>query len=226
MRPILIIDTETTGLDPSTSRLVEVACAVYSIEHRALIRARSWLIAGDTNEAEPVNGISPELLKHGVPVEDVMRQVYGIAIKECEAVVAHHAAFDRKWFSPEIQLLPWACSCHDMQWPRYSSSRSLTSLALAHGVGVIAAHRALDDVLTLARLFDRAAELGADIPTMIARAMRPKSRFVADAPRSMNDVLKAHSFCWDSIRREWWRRMPDEEAQHLPFTVRKAEPQE
>lgn len=222
MKTLLVVDTETSSLDPKTGHLLEVAAAVWSVEHRALVRARSWLVQAPANPAVAVNGIPESLLPRGAEAGDVMRQVYAVAIKECDAIIAHNADFDRAWFTPEIQRLTWICSCDDIDWPRGASSRSLTALALAHGVGVADAHRALPDVLTMCRLLERAGEL-ADLDLMLMRTQRPKARFVANLPREKNDLLKEHRFRWDPHRREWWRRMFVEDSAELPFSVMKVD---
>jgi len=217
---ILVLDVETSGLDAAKDRVIEVAAAVYSLEHRAMVRARSWLIAGETNEAESVNGIPPALLSKGIDFDVVSRSIREIASRECQAIVAHSADFDRKWFSPDVQALPWVCSMRDLTWPRSATSKSLVALALAHGVGVSAAHRALDDVMTLVRVFERAQELGADVPAMIASALRPKVRVVSLAPFEDRERVKAAGFEWNAAKREWWRKMPAEDVAALPFAVR------
>jgi DNA polymerase III epsilon subunit-like protein len=218
VRTLMILDTETSSLDPSSGQLLEVAVAVWSVEHASLVFARSWLIYADDNPAVAVNGIAPELLRRGVGLEGVMTDVGEIFdTNACDAIVAHYADFDRKWFTPEIQALPWACSCNDMAWPRLSSSRGLTSIALAHGVGVVAAHRALDDVMTLARLFERGVELGADVGEMVAQALRPKVRVVALTSFEERQIVKAHRFSWDASAKVWWRNMAEEDVAALPF---------
>lgn len=217
---LLILDVESSSLDPSTGQVLEVGTAVYSVEHRSLIRARSWLVAAESNAAESVNGIPPALLANGVDFDVVQNNVYAIAIKECSHVVAHGASFDRKWFRPDIQRLPWVCSMREMDWKRKPTSKSLVALALAYGVGVSAAHRALDDVMTLARTFERAAELGEDVAALITRASRPKVRVVSLASFEEKEIVKAAGFYWDSARKEWWREMPAEELASLSFPYR------
>lgn len=217
---LLILDTETDSLDPKTGHLLEVAAAVWSVDHRTLIRARSWLVQAPSNAAIAVNGIPEGILSRGVERAEVMRQVYAVAIKECSVLVAHNAEFDRAWFAPEIERLNWVCSCDDIEWPRKTTSRSLTALALAHGVGVVSAHRALDDVLTLVRLFERAAELGADLPAMLARAQRPKGRYQALVSYDDRELAKAAGFHWDGTTKAWIRTMAKDDVSALGFKVR------
>jgi DNA polymerase-3 subunit epsilon len=220
MKRILIIDTETTGLDETAAQVIEVAIAIYSVEHRSLVRARSWLVSGETNAAEAVNGIPSGMLSQGIDFSVVNATVHNIAVKECDAIVAHGADFDRKWFSPDVQRLPWVCSMRDLDWRRKPTSKSLVALALAYGVGVSAAHRALDDVMTLVRTFERAAELGEDIAALLARGARPKVHVVSLAPFEQKDEVKAAGFAWDAGRKLWTRKMAADDVAALPFAVR------
>ena len=56
---LLLLDTETSSIDPDTGHPLEVATAIYSVEHRSLTRVRSWLVQAPGNDAEPINGIPP-----------------------------------------------------------------------------------------------------------------------------------------------------------------------
>jgi DNA polymerase III epsilon subunit-like protein len=89
-------------------------------------------------------------------------------------IVAHNADFDRSFVSPALRALPWADSMSDIDWGRGKVGGSLTALALAHDVGVVSAHRAMADVDVLVRTFQAAQRLGADLPAMLTRALRPK----------------------------------------------------
>lgn len=230
MDTILILDSETTSLDPSTGRLVEVGVATFSVKHGKHIRARSWLVRGETNEAEEINGIPAELLSLGDERESVMRMVHSIAVRESSAIVAHGADFDRQWFTPEIQKLPWICSCEDIVWPKRSPSRALSAVAIAHGVGVVDAHRAGPDVATLVRLFERVHEMGTDVAAMLAHASRPKVLVAADTPKpwdigkdeyeAIKASIKDAGFRWDDPSKTWQRRMVREDIGTLPFAVR------
>lgn len=61
MKNILLLDTETTGTDESAV-CIEVAVALYSVEHAAVTRSYSSLIQHGTNEAEHINRIPVGLL--------------------------------------------------------------------------------------------------------------------------------------------------------------------
>jgi DNA polymerase III subunit epsilon len=225
MSVLALLDVETTSLDPSSGHVVELAIGLFSIEHRSLVRSRSWLIAAPPDavaETEHVHGIPPALVKaRGGPFDAVCKMLHAIFMKEVDVVCCHNAAFDIAWLPPYLQKAkPVVCSCDDLVWPRPSTSRSLTALALAHGVGVLSAHRALDDVLTLARLFERAAELGADVEAMIRHGLRPKATFVANVSYDDREKAKAAGFRWEPKTKLWTRRMARDDVSALDFPVR------
>jgi DNA polymerase-3 subunit epsilon len=109
----------------------------------------------------------------------------------------------------------------DLPWDGHS--RKLVEIALAHGVGVSSAHRALTDVDVMARLLTRLRERGADLPALFRRAARPKALFYAVVPYERRQVAKDHGFRWDEAKhgKNWFRTMPVEDAAALPFPVRR-----
>lgn len=218
---LLMVDTETTGTDESKDSLIEVALCGYDVQANAIIEVRSMLVRGWTNAAEHINGIPPFLLQHAGEAADV-HDLVELEANGFDFLVAHNADFDRKWFRPALRdSSRWVCSCNDIEWPNAGTgSKSLASLALAHGVPVAHAHRAFDDVLTLARMFQRIAEKGHDVATIVRKAARAKQRYVSLAPFDQRDVVKAHGFRWDPTAKVWWRNMPPDDVNELPFKVR------
>lgn len=222
LETVLILDTETTGVDDSAV-CVEVACILYSVTHAAPIRSFASLIRADSNPSERVNGIAPALLTSASEPRWVWTIVDAMA-EQAGAIVAHNAEFDRRFVPHGADHgRPWICSCDDLQWPRASDSRSLVALALAHGLGVASAHRAMTDCDTLARLFSRVAEMGQDLGAMLARGLRPKAKFQALVSYDTNHMAKAAGFRWDPDAKRWWRTMAIEDAEALAFKVRRIE---
>lgn len=208
MKPIAILDLETTSLDPKTGEIIEAAVCMFDVDLGHIITARSWLVdTGNGNAAEAINGIPSRLMLRGDTLADVMHALKVVGMG-AECFVAHNAEFDRSWLDDATQkAAPWVCSMSDIEWPRQGTGKVLTSIALAHGVGVVAAHRALDDVLTLARVFERCAEMGHDLPAMLTKAMLP--RVVVQAIVSYDDREKAKSagFSWDGATKRWTKRV-------------------
>lgn len=243
MKTLAFIDTETSDVDEQKGgRLLEVGLVLWSVPHRAVIRSRSWLVKGATeNAAQAVNGISPGLVALGYDLEDVDRQVHS-TLTSADAAVAYNVDFDRKWFSRGVQeCKPWLCGMDDFDYPRGGGGKKLVEVALAHGVGVVEAHRALTDCLTMARVFERVAELMdvgdvvqtgdlADRPSFdawLAAAARPRALFEVVGPNDGHkDAASALGFRWvkDAEGKKWLgmrKRLAIEDAKTMPFPVRR-----
>lgn len=239
MKRALIIDTETTGLDPSKHAVIEVAAIVYDLDHATYTDCFSTLLPADSNEAEAINGIPEAVLREAGSLSLAPADTWG-SIRQiasmADVILAHNAEFDRAFVQigtggplrrgsgegsisgPEI---PWVCTKDDIAWPKqFNQGMSLVPLALAHGLGVGSAHRAMDDAMLIARLLMRVAEMGVDLQELIARGMRPKIRVVSMAPFSDRETVKSYGFRWSPERKVWWRNMPEDDIGSLPFQCR------
>lgn len=228
MKTILLLDTETTGTDDAAV-CIEVAVALYSVEHAAVVRSYSSLIRAESNAAESVNRISAALLREAPLADNVWPGIEKLG-RGVDAVVCHGTEFDRRFVPAQILAdVPWICSMSDLAFPRGKGGReSLVSLALAHDIGVASAHRASADVDILARLLTRVHDMGVDLVPFLRRGMRPKAVFVV-ADRGFDEARNAlatvNGFEWDKPRapRQWSRNMAIEDAATLPFDVRRIE---
>jgi DNA polymerase-3 subunit epsilon len=221
MDNILILDTETTGLIPGTDHAIEVAVAIYDLEHACMVRSFSSLIESDTNPAEPINNIPVGVLATAYMRESVWGEVLDWA-SVTDAIVAHRAEFDYGFSPAALQKAkPWVCSKFDLKWPKQTRlGGGLVPLALEHGLGVATAHRAMSDVELLCRLFTRAHELGEDLRAMMAYGMRPKAKIEALVSFKEKDLAKAAGFQWDGDQKTWTRTMAIADAEALPFKWR------
>ena len=218
IRHVALLDTETTGLDRQTDRCIEVAVMLYDLEHAQPVASYASLIRGaESNAAQSANGIPPAMLPRAQEPDVVWRAVKWI-IDPASVIIAHRAEFDRQ-FVPELGK-PWVCSKVDLKWPGRMRGDHLVQLALGLGLGVASAHRAMADVDTLARILTRVAEKGHSLEQLILQALRPKLRYVSLAPFEQREIVKAHGFMWDAERKQWWRDMPPEDVEELPFPVR------
>jgi DNA polymerase-3 subunit epsilon len=217
----LIIDTETTALTPDEGVCIEVACILYDLELAAPIASYSMLCRAESNAAESINGISPALLARGIPAPFVWSSVNDCAAK-AEVVLAHRADFDRQWVPSApatlnyLHELPWVCTKFHVDWPKSKLGDGLVHVALAHGVGVTSAHRALTDCDILSRLLTRVAETTPLVP-LIKHAMRPRVKLEAIAPFDEKQKVKDAGFAWDADKNQWWRDVPLDEVAALPF---------
>lgn len=219
---IIILDTETTGPDPETCALVELAWATYHLDH-GLVDARSILVdPGEGAEVPDVVGIDAGMARgHGWRAAVAVRKLDAVATGPI--YVAHNAGFDARVVerhdADDVADRRWVCTYRDIEWPL--GNRSLNETAISHGVGVVSAHRALDDVMTLVRLHDAVRGMGHDLRAMYARAMAPRVRCVARVGYDDRQQAKDAGFAWDGERREWWRAVVADEVdafvEALPF---------
>jgi DNA polymerase-3 subunit epsilon len=225
MKNVLIFDVETSGLDRDSDEVIEVGYVLWSVEHGTIVECYSSLLIGDSNAAEPFNAIRPEALSVGGDPE-IAWTIVGQVSQQADLVLAHQADFDRAFVmreagryegAAELSRLPFVCTIEDFLWPVASASKSLVSIALAHGVAVTSAHRAVNDCLLLARLLERVDHVDDLLHLALQRASRPKAEFIARTPYQQKDLVKAAGFHYNGT--VWSRYMAVEDAEKLPFEV-------
>ncbi len=222
---IAIVDTETTGMDHARDRVIEIGVVLVNIDHAAVVSCFSSLIRDDGQppDSEKINRIPSSLL----PLAPEPLQVWGQVrryVDASKAICAHNADFDRAFVPEDIRnSKPWICTQDDLSWPNAGDGKSLISIALAHGVGVSHAHRALTDCMLIARLFERLKESGVDLRAFLRRGLRPKAKFKALVSYDTNHLAKAAGFRWTPDRKMWLRSMAIEDTKALPFQVQKIE---
>lgn len=225
MDQVLIIDTETTGLDPEKDHCIEVAAIRYSLLSECMIGTMSTLINSvESNQARSVNRIPDSAVVAGEVPEAAWSSLAHIG-KGCDAVLAHNADFDRS-FIPASTLsdVPWICTMDGVPWPLQTKpGASLVVLALEHGLGVVDPHRALNDCLLLARLLTRCADLGIDLNMLLAPGLRPRALFQAVVSYDDKEKAREAGFRWDAATKRWLRKLAIEEAGLFPFPTRQVD---
>jgi DNA polymerase-3 subunit epsilon len=222
---LLILDTETTALDPAQGRCLEVGAILFAVAERAVLSQVSFLLPVAANPAEAINGIPAAVTRLSQPWQAGL-QFFSAMLEAADAVLAHNAAFDRQWFGidplPPVEK-PWICSMEDIRWPeelRLKANPSVRDLALAHGVPVWAAHRALTDCIYLAQVFERRP----DLEHLLTAAMEPRALFRAQVSYADRHLARAAGFRWNEpVAGAWSRRLTEAEAQALPFAVQRVE---
>jgi DNA polymerase-3 subunit epsilon len=218
---ILILDTETTALTPQQGQCIEVGAVLFDVPHRAVLQQISFLLPCQANPAEAINGIPAAVTRLEQPRE-AAQACFLALVEAAEAIVAHNAAFDRQWFGqgglPELDR-PWICSMEEIRWPADRQLRptpSVRDLALAYGVPVWAAHRALTDCHYLVHVFERCEELEA----LLVAAQEPRQLYRARLSYAERHRAREAGFRWnDPVSGAWTRRLTQAEAEALPFPV-------
>ena len=218
---ILILDTETTGLDNEIDDCLEVGSILFNVKSRSVLAQQSFLLPVEKNNAEKINNIPAEITRLPQPLFEAIIYFESL-VKVSDVIVAHNAAFDMKWFG--LKQLPhiekqWICSMDDITWPsdrQLKTRPSVKDLALAYGVPVWNAHRALTDCIYLAEVFKRCDGL----ENLLIRALEPKVLFRAQISYEERHLAKDAGFRWnESIKGAWSRRMSRRDMEKLEFPV-------
>lgn len=100
--PLVVIDVETTGLDPELDRVIELGIVL--IDDGEITEKRSWLIQPGVavpQEALEIHGISDAELR-GAPTFGAIRDEL-LALTEGRLPVAYNAPFDRAFLAAELR---------------------------------------------------------------------------------------------------------------------------
>lgn len=214
VRRAAIVDTETTGTDSSTDKVIELAVVVFEYCHATGAIGRvlgSYDALEDPGIPIPpsstaIHGITDAMVA-GQCIDDaaVARLLEGVAL-----VIAHNAGFDRKFLEPRLPVfatLPWGCSWQEVPWSEAGiESSKLEYLAYRYGF-FYEGHRAEVDCLALLEVLRRPfGETGASaLKRLLDSARLPSFRLWANnSPFETKDVLKKRGYWWDAVKRCWY----------------------
>ncbi len=222
---VLIIDTETTGMDKNRDAIIEVGLLLVSY-HKAtgqLLRAVDQYSALD----DP-----------GVPLSETVKTVTGLTdadlagqridsarVEELAAradlVIAHNAAFDRPFMErrwPVFASKPFACSINEIDWMAAGqASAKLEMLVLKSGY-FYGSHRALTDCWALLHVLDLPIGPAGEsaFAELLEHARQPSWLIVIQVRFDEKDTLKAiGGFQWQDgsqpqfPAKSWVRRCRD-----------------
>jgi DNA polymerase-3 subunit epsilon len=154
----LVVDGETTGLDPQRDEIIELAMTPFNYGLDGTVFSVGDSFQGLRQPSEP---IAPEITAiTGITDEMVAGQIIDPAIvakfaAPASLVIAHNAAFDRRFlerFSDVFSTKPWACSLSQIDWAAEGfEGTKLSYLAQAAGF-FYDGHRAMHDCLATIEL--------------------------------------------------------------------------
>lgn len=215
----ICIDTETTGLNHTEDKIIELGIVAFEFDPLTaeIIRVTDRYNGFEdpkrplSNEITEITGITDEMVAGQVFDDDKVKSL----ADKASLVIAHNSAFDRKFVEtryPVFAGLPWACTVSQIDWNKERiSSRTLEYLLYKCGGYSINAHRALDDAEgVLGLLLGNLPVTG----TPIFKALHDKyletaSKICAvNAPFDKKDILKQRGYRWSDGSqggcKAWW----------------------
>jgi DNA polymerase-3 subunit epsilon len=211
----VIVDTETTDLDSSRGRVIEIGIVAFEYDPATGQPIRVTDTYGELED--PGQPLSPEIT---AITEITDEMVSGKKIDEARVaslvadasiVVAHNAEFDRPFLENRLTAfdgLPWGCSMMDIDWTAENvGSRKLDYIAFQMGF-FFDAHRAEEDCKALLEI------LAHPLPVSGTPVLKPLldrlpqvsyTLFAINSPYSTKDLLKARKYRWDGDQKVWHR---------------------
>ena len=220
--PGIVIDVETTGLDPAADEIVELAMLPFRYRADGTI---CHVGAPYRSLRQPSRPIPPEMTAiHGLTDEMVAGhqidpEEVGALIADAAPIIAHHADFDRRFCErliPEFCDRPWACSWAQIDWRSEGfDSASLGYLAFANGF-FYDGHHAETDCAALLELLGRPLPVSgvSVLARLLETGRKPTYRIYAEnSPFELKDTLKRRGYSWNPDQKVWYIDATDPEAE-------------
>ncbi|MFW7270066.1 3'-5' exonuclease [Gluconacetobacter sp. Hr-1-5] len=213
----MFLDVESTGLDPVSSEIIELAIIPFDYNTQGQITAIDKPLHQFNEPAEP---IPPEITVITGLTNDIVAghrldiAAVELLVTQADLILAHNAAFDRPFaerLSPVFASKPWGCTMCDVPWKEEGiEGRRLADL-LGQFHYFFDAHRAIDDCEAgIALLTKTLPRSGLRVlARLLDVARRPTWRIFAEgAPFEAKDILKLRGYKWNTDGsigpKSWW----------------------
>jgi DNA polymerase III subunit epsilon len=222
LRRGLIVDVETTGLDPTRDKIIELAMLPFDFSSGGKLYDVHEGYAGFEDPGLPV----PETVTRltGITDDDVRGQTLdddavAAVATQADLVIAHNAGFDRRFLERRFPIFidkPWGCSSEQLPWAEEGlRSRSLDYLLYWFG-WFFDGHRAMNDCRATLHLLSLALPISGQpiLEVFLENARRRSWRIWAlDTGFDLKDRLKARGYRWsngeDGKPRAWYREVDE-----------------
>ena len=210
---VIVLDTETTGLDSKSEKIIELAMLSVLVDTATgspvgpVTIYESFEDPGKPIPAQitEITGIDDSMVK-GLRIDDAAVADF---VAQADLIVAHNAGFDRPCVEarfPVFASKAWGCSFQGIDWKKEGSgSAKLEFLASERG-WFYDAHRAQVDCHALLQvLASPLADGQTGLMRLLAGAGQTRYKLRATgAPFESKDKLKARGYRWDGEGRVWW----------------------
>ena len=220
----LFIDVETTGLDTAHDEVIELALVpfTYGLDGQVFEILPAYQAFQEPSRPIPpqitqITGITDAMVA-GARID--LAKVEAI-VAGCALVVAHNAAFDRRFaerISPAFETKPWACSMSQVDWAAEGHEGRKLGYLVAGAGYFYDAHRAATDCQAAIELLATPLPRSG-VPAMarlLENARRPSWRIWAEnSPYDLRNALKARGYRWNGeggpSPRAWYVDVEDDQ---------------
>ena len=223
---VLILDTETTGLDWRAENIIELAMLAVDVDMQSGQPVGEVEVYEDFED--PGRPIPTEIVKlTGITDQDVKgHQLNEAKIKDMVAradlIVAHNAGFDRPFVENRLEVFEhkaWACSFAGINWKAQGLGSAKLEFLCSELGWFYDAHRAQVDCHALLRVLSSPLKTKAEEMPLTGLQQLFKSaeqaRTVVKAfgsPFETKDKLKARGYRWDAEAKVWFTAVKSADA--------------
>jgi DNA polymerase-3 subunit epsilon len=223
---ILILDTETTGLDWRAENIIELA--MLSVDVDLHTGQPVGVVEVYEDFEDPGRPIPSEIVKlTGITDHDVKGQKLNEAkinamVERADLIVAHNAGFDRPFVENRLEVFEhkaWACSFAGINWKAQGLGSAKLEFLCSELGWFYDAHRAQVDCHALLRVLSSKLKTQPDdLPTsgllqLLKSADQARTVIKAfGSPFETKDKLKARGYRWDPEAKVWFTAVQSADA--------------
>jgi DNA polymerase-3 subunit epsilon len=223
---VLILDTETTGLDWRAENIIELAMLSVAVDMQTGQPVGVVEVYEDFED--PGRPIPAEIVKlTGITPQDVKGQKLNEAqiidmVQRADLIVAHNAGFDRPFVENRLEVFEhkaWACSFAGINWKAQGLGSAKLEFLCSELGWFYDAHRAQVDCHALLRVLSSPLKAQPDdMPSTGLQQLfksAEQARTVVKAfgsPFETKDKLKARGYRWDAEAKVWFTAVKSAEA--------------
>ena len=214
----LVVDTETTGINPSVDKMVEIGLVLFSYgpDTGRIFGVESYSSLDDPGcpispEASAVSGITDEMVKGQRADDGIVRGM----VTKADVIIAHNADFDRKVLERRFpdagfKSKPWACSMSQIDWKSEGiSTKKLDYIAFRLGL-FYDAHRVEADCLAVLGVLSKKLPVSGEIGLVQLHKNHLKPAYVVSASGARfeaKDALKGNGYSWNPENKVWFKEV-------------------